>query len=70
VRARDMVREVTLKTGETIGMPGNPVKLSAVEDPAYTCPPSLGEHTDNVLRDLLGYDANQVAALRADGAIG
>ncbi|WP_354677387.1 CaiB/BaiF CoA transferase family protein [Cupriavidus plantarum] len=70
VRARDMVREVTLKTGETIGMPGNPVKLSAVTEPAYTCPPSLGEHTAAVLRDFLGYDASRVEALRADGAIG
>jgi crotonobetainyl-CoA:carnitine CoA-transferase CaiB-like acyl-CoA transferase len=69
VRARDMVVEVPLKTGETVRMPGNPVKLSQTTTFAYTCPPALGEHTDGVLRDLLGYDATRMAALRAAGAI-
>ena len=32
--------------------------------------PMLGEHTDQVLVDLLGLDAAQVAALRATGVIG
>ena len=29
--------------------------------------PLLGEHTDEVLADVLGYDAAALAALRADG---
>jgi crotonobetainyl-CoA:carnitine CoA-transferase CaiB-like acyl-CoA transferase len=32
-------------------------------------PPLLGEHTDEVLRDTLGLDDQQIAALRASGAI-
>ena len=32
--------------------------------------PQLGEHTDAVLRELLGYDATRIAALRAAGACG
>jgi crotonobetainyl-CoA:carnitine CoA-transferase CaiB-like acyl-CoA transferase len=31
--------------------------------------PSLGSHTDEVLRDLLGFDAEKIAALRARGSI-
>jgi crotonobetainyl-CoA:carnitine CoA-transferase CaiB-like acyl-CoA transferase len=30
----------------------------------------LGEHTDQVLRDLLGLGAEEITALRAAGAIG
>jgi crotonobetainyl-CoA:carnitine CoA-transferase CaiB-like acyl-CoA transferase len=30
----------------------------------------LGEHTDEVLRNTLGYDAERIAALRKSGAIG
>lgn len=69
VQARDMVLDVTLKTGETVRMPGNPVKLSATPAQAATCPPDLGEHTDAVLGELLGYDAGRQAALRAGGAV-
>ena len=29
-----------------------------------------GEHTDEVLRDVLGYDDERIAALRAAGALG
>lgn len=70
VRARQMVTEVALKTGETVRMPGNPVKLSNATETAPRCPPSLGEHTGTVLRDMLGYDADRVQALLAAGAIG
>ena len=69
VRARDMVVDVKLHTGETVSMPGNPVKLSAAQPPACSAPPTLGEHTEAVLRELAGYDADRVATLRATGAI-
>ena len=31
--------------------------------------PRLGQHTDEVLTDVLGYDGERVAALRAEGAV-
>ena len=69
VRARDMVVGVQLKTGETVEMPGNPIKLSAAQPRAYSCPPALGEHTQAVLGRLVGYSAEQLTRLRADGVI-
>jgi crotonobetainyl-CoA:carnitine CoA-transferase CaiB-like acyl-CoA transferase len=30
----------------------------------HSAPPPLGYHTDEVLRGLLGYDADRIAALR------
>jgi crotonobetainyl-CoA:carnitine CoA-transferase CaiB-like acyl-CoA transferase len=69
VRARDMVVSVQLKTGEVVQMPGNPIKLSNAQQKTYSCPPSLGEHTDEILSGLMGYDADQLAQLRALGAI-
>ena len=69
VRARDMVVEVPLKTGEMLRMPGNPIKLSAASPKTYTCPPSLGEHTRSVLTQLAGYSPEQLEQLRRDGAI-
>src|SRR5262249_26066901 len=31
--------------------------------------PLLGEHTDQILRELLGLDAQEIARLRADGVV-
>lgn len=69
VRARDMVVDVKLHTGETVSMPGNPVKLSAAQPGAFTPPPVLGQDTEQVLRELVGYDADRLATLRASGAV-
>lgn len=49
-------------TGVPIRMSGCPTTL---DQPA----PALGEHTDTVLADLLGYDAATIAALRESGAL-
>ena len=47
---------------------GNPVKLS--DSPVEVVrSPLLGEHTDEVLRDVLGLDAQEVDAARREGAI-
>jgi formyl-CoA transferase len=48
---------------------GNPIKLSdsATE---VTRSPLLGEHTTEILRDVLGFDAGAIAAFEASGALG
>ena len=69
ILARNMVVDVTLQSGETVAMPGNPVKLSGDDDQSYQAPPLLGEHTDAVLSELLGYAPEQVAILRTQGAV-
>ncbi|MBV6272801.1 CoA transferase [Alcaligenaceae bacterium CGII-47] len=69
VIARDMVVEVELQSGETIRMPGNPVKFSGSESSKFSRPPSLGEHTQSVLGELLGYSRNTIEELRNAGVI-
>jgi crotonobetainyl-CoA:carnitine CoA-transferase CaiB-like acyl-CoA transferase len=44
-------------------------KLSATPARVASPPPRLGEHTEPVLAELLGYDAARIAGLRAAGAI-
>lgn len=71
VALRDMLIEVPRPDG---GRPmlvvGNPVKLSRVAEGPVTSFPSLGEHTDDVLRALLGLGDHELARLREAGAIG
>lgn len=69
VQARAMVVPVTLHTGETVRMPGNPMKLSNAEAKAFTPPPPLGADTDAVLQQVLGYTPDKLATLRAAGAV-
>ncbi len=68
-RARDMVIEVAHPTAGSLATLGFPVKLSATPPTARTPPPLLGEHTETVLADALGLDADAIAALKAAGAI-
>ncbi len=47
---------------------GNPIKLSA--SPSDVGPsPLLGEHTEEILKDVLGLGDDEVAAAREEGAI-
>jgi len=46
---------------------GNPIKLSASPSEVRRSP-LLGEHTDEVLRDVLGYSSQEIAAIKAAGA--
>jgi crotonobetainyl-CoA:carnitine CoA-transferase CaiB-like acyl-CoA transferase len=67
--SRELVRRVTDAHGNDIPMIVNPIRLSEtpVREPA--APPVLGEHRDEILRDILNYDDARIGALRAEGAI-
>jgi crotonobetainyl-CoA:carnitine CoA-transferase CaiB-like acyl-CoA transferase len=68
VLARQMVVEVEHPQGGCVKMPGNPVKLSEQTD-TYSPPPLLGQHTEEVLRSLLGKSAHEIEMLRSEGVI-
>jgi crotonobetainyl-CoA:carnitine CoA-transferase CaiB-like acyl-CoA transferase len=70
LRARGMIAQVALPQGGAVQMPGNPIKLSGdAGSQAYASPPALGQHTDEVLRELLGKTDAELADLRARGVI-
>ena len=68
VIARDMVVEVDHPTVGPVKMVGIPIKLSDTPGEIRTAPPTLGQHSDEILRGL-GYTNEQIAAMRAAGAI-
>ena len=48
---------------------GNPIKLSASPSEVRRSP-LLGEHTDEILSDVLGLSADEIATFKAAGAVG
>jgi crotonobetainyl-CoA:carnitine CoA-transferase CaiB-like acyl-CoA transferase len=69
VRHLQMVLEAPHPHVGTIRMVRNPVTFSRTPVDLRQAPPRLGEHTEEVLRDLLGYSAAEVADLRAAGVV-
>ncbi|MBX6320577.1 MAG: CoA transferase [Rhodospirillaceae bacterium] len=53
----------------TVDLIGNPIKLSDSAVEYRRPPPLLGEHTDEVLHELLDMDGNEIGALRARNVI-
>jgi crotonobetainyl-CoA:carnitine CoA-transferase CaiB-like acyl-CoA transferase len=70
VKARSSVVEIDHPSAGKVRVVGVPVRLSATPGLVRTPAPALGEHTDEVLRELLGLDAKGIEALRAAGAFG
>jgi crotonobetainyl-CoA:carnitine CoA-transferase CaiB-like acyl-CoA transferase len=64
VLARDMVIQLNHPTAGPIRVNGVPIKLSATPGAVKDPPPLLGQHTDTILADILGYTADQIAELR------
>jgi crotonobetainyl-CoA:carnitine CoA-transferase CaiB-like acyl-CoA transferase len=71
VVARGMVVALPSATAEDGGVRviANPVRLSETPVEYRHPPPTLGEHTEQVLGALLGLDAAEVAALRGRGVV-
>jgi crotonobetainyl-CoA:carnitine CoA-transferase CaiB-like acyl-CoA transferase len=70
VAHRQMVVEVEHPTAGPVRLPGIPVKFGGTPARVQGPPPLLGEHTDEVLRGILGLDDAAVASLRAEGVVG
>jgi formyl-CoA transferase len=69
VRARGMRVEMPHPTVGTVPLVASPIRLSRTPPEYRRAPPTLGQHTDEVLSERLGYDASAIAALRAAGII-
>jgi crotonobetainyl-CoA:carnitine CoA-transferase CaiB-like acyl-CoA transferase len=68
VRHLGLIAEVDHPVAGRVRAPGIPVRMSETPASVRRAPPLLGEHTDEVLREL-GYEAGDIKKLRADGAV-
>jgi crotonobetainyl-CoA:carnitine CoA-transferase CaiB-like acyl-CoA transferase len=69
VQARGVVVEMLHASGVPVKVIANPVRLSATPADYRMPPPTLGEHTEEVLQDLLGISTAEMVKLRAKGIV-
>jgi len=64
VAARNMLLTLQDPVWGAVRIPGNPIKLSDMPEEPAVLPPQLGEHTEQVLAEWLGYTDSDVRPLR------
>jgi formyl-CoA transferase len=69
VRARGMKVEAPHPAAGKVPMVASPMKLSATPVEHRTAPPTLGQHTDEILTALLGFTEQKIAQLRERGVV-
>ena len=69
VQARGMAVELAHPSAGKVTLVRSPMKMSSTPPTSDKAPPLLGQHTDEVLRDVLGRSGDEIAALRARGVV-
>ena len=69
VLAREMIATVEHEVTGSVGVPGLPIKLSKTPGQVETPAPTLGEHTAEILTDLLGMETAAIERLKQDGVV-
>ncbi|OLN88026.1 Succinate-hydroxymethylglutarate CoA-transferase 3 [Colletotrichum chlorophyti] len=69
-KARNMVVEMEHGDCGPIRMVNTPVKYSESEPAIRTAPPTLGQHTHDVLEEHLGLSEEHIQSLKKDGVLG
>ena len=63
----NMILTLEHPLGGTVRLAGNPIMMDSITG-RHEAPPLLGQHTDEVLKSLLGYSQDQIAELRREQA--
>ena len=66
---RRMITTVSYPPHGRVPTLGTPIKVDGAMELEPAPPPGLGEHTDDVLRELLKYPEDRIVALRASGVV-
>jgi formyl-CoA transferase len=69
VRARGVAIELAHPAAGKVKLVRSPMRMSATPATSDKAPPLLGQHTDEVLHEVLGKSSDEIAALRAKGVV-
>lgn len=69
VIAREMIVEVDHPVAGALKMPGIPIKLSGTPGEIKTASPLLGEHSEEILKEMMGLTDEEIEKLKAEKVI-
>ncbi|GAA4819163.1 CaiB/BaiF CoA-transferase family protein [Sphingosinicella ginsenosidimutans] len=69
IQARGMVRTVEHPRAGSVRLLANPIRFTKMATADPVAPPEVGQHEDEILGGLLGYDRDKIDTLRKAGAI-
>lgn len=69
VKEREMLVQMEHPTIGALPLVGSPLKMSATPVEYRIPPPLMGEHTEDILMDVLGYSNEKVKELRNRGCV-
>ena len=69
VQARGMVTEVDHPACGPIKLINTPIKYSHATPGVRRPPPTLGQHTEEILEEILDYEKSDIARLKKEGVL-
>jgi CoA:oxalate CoA-transferase len=69
IQYNNMILTLNHSLGGKIRLVGNPIKMQSIHSEEYTAPPTKGQHTHQVLAELLGYSQEEIEGLEAEQKI-
>ena len=69
VQARNMVTQVEHSSCGPMKLVSPPVKFSEAKPSIRSPPPTLGQHTNEILSGVLDMGADDIESLKADGVV-
>ena len=69
VQARKLAISVPHDTAGTMKLVASPIRMSATPTEIRTAPPTLGQHTNEILREYLKLDSSAIEALHKQGVV-